>query len=114
VLQCLNLCLLSSLLLGILYLFFGAFPLVFEHNHGFTLWQVGLSFMGLFVGMLTGIFANPLIWGRHYAYLVRREEERRGEPSPSEPEFRLPPTVVGAVLVPIGLFGECTFLGDGQ
>ncbi|EOD47184.1 putative mfs multidrug protein [Neofusicoccum parvum UCRNP2] len=37
--MCLNLCILSSILLGILYLFFGAFPLVFQNNHGFTLSQ---------------------------------------------------------------------------
>jgi hypothetical protein len=112
--QCLNLCLLSSILLGILYLFFGAFPLVFGGNHGFKLWQTGLSFLGLFIGMLIGILSNSFIWKRQYDYLVRREEKRRGEPSPSEPEFRLPPTIVGAWLVPIGLFGksspmECMF-----
>ncbi|KAH8773952.1 hypothetical protein BGZ57DRAFT_894086 [Hyaloscypha finlandica] len=32
---CLNLCLHSAVLLGILYLFFGAFHLVFATNHGF-------------------------------------------------------------------------------
>ncbi|KAK0782553.1 hypothetical protein LTR75_014386, partial [Friedmanniomyces endolithicus] len=45
----LNLCLLCAILLGILYLFFGAFPLVFENNHGFNEWQTGLSFLGIFV-----------------------------------------------------------------
>jgi hypothetical protein len=44
--QCLNLCILSAVLLGILYLFFGAFPLVFQHNHGFTISQTGLAFLG--------------------------------------------------------------------
>lgn len=50
--MCLNLCILSAILLGILYLFFGAFPLVFEKNHGFTISQTGLTFLGLFVGMV--------------------------------------------------------------
>jgi hypothetical protein len=45
-LQCLNLCILSAILLGILYLFFGAFPLVFQNNHGFTISQTGLAFLG--------------------------------------------------------------------
>ncbi|KAL1629919.1 hypothetical protein SLS54_000777 [Diplodia seriata] len=58
--MCLNLCILSSILLGILYLFFGAFPLVFQNNHGFTLSQVGLAFLGLFVGMILGII--PIIF----------------------------------------------------
>lgn len=36
--MCLNLCLYSAVLLGVLYLFFGAFELVFEENHHFLLW----------------------------------------------------------------------------
>ena len=44
--QCLNLCILSAILLGILYLFFGAFAMVFQNNHGFTIAQTGLSFLG--------------------------------------------------------------------
>ncbi|OJD31440.1 mfs general substrate transporter [Diplodia corticola] len=102
--MCLNLCILSSILLGILYLFFGAFPLVFQNNHGFTLSQVGLAFMGLFVGMILGICTDPL-WRRNYARLVQRREAQGGEPGGAEPEYRLPPTVAGAVIVPIALFG---------
>lgn len=49
--MCLSLCIFSAILLGVLYLFFGAFELVFENNHHFNLWQTGLSFTGLFVGM---------------------------------------------------------------
>ncbi|KZF22519.1 MFS general substrate transporter [Xylona heveae TC161] len=101
--MCLNLCLLSAILLGILYLFFGAFPLVFVNNHGFKLWQVGLTFLGLFVGMVAGISCDPL-FRRNYQRLVREREEQGGEPGGSEPEFRLPPAIVGAILVPIGLF----------
>jgi len=102
--MCLNLCILSAILLGILYLFFGAFPLVFENNHGFTISQTGLTFLGLFVGMVLGISSDPL-WRRNYARLVHQLEAQGGEPGGSEPEFRLPPTIYGAFLVPIGLFG---------
>ncbi|KAF2641112.1 benomyl/methotrexate resistance protein [Massarina eburnea CBS 473.64] len=103
--MCLNLCILSAILLGILYLFFGAFPLVFQNNHGFTIWQTGLSFLGLFVGMITGISSDPL-WRRVYGRLVRQREEQGGEPGGSEPEFRLPSTIVGAWVVPIAIFGK--------
>jgi hypothetical protein len=48
--MCTCLCLYSALLLGILYLFFGAFPLVFSTNHNFKEWQIGLTFLGLIVG----------------------------------------------------------------
>ncbi|KAK6003316.1 hypothetical protein QM012_001161 [Aureobasidium pullulans] len=96
--MCLSLCILSAILLGILYLFFGAFPLVFENNHGFVLWQTGLTFIGIFVGMITGVSCDP-IWRKNYTRLVTKNG------GVSEPEFRLPPTILGAVLVPIGLFG---------
>lgn len=100
----LNLCTLSAILLGILYLFFGAFPLIFETNHNFTLSQVGLTFLGLFIGMITGILSD-FIWRRNYSRLVRNREEVTGEKGVTEPEFRLPPTIFGAQMVWIGLFG---------
>lgn len=40
----------TSLLQGILYLFFGVFSPVFGTSHGFNLWQVGLTFLGLLIG----------------------------------------------------------------
>ncbi|SMQ49541.1 unnamed protein product [Zymoseptoria tritici ST99CH_3D7] len=92
------LCLLSAILLGILYLFFGAFALVFQNNHGFNQWQTGLSFLGILVGMLIGVSCDPL-WRRNYIRLVDKND------GISEPEFRLPPTILGAVLVPVSLFG---------
>lgn len=103
--QCFNLCLLSAILLGIIYLFFGAFPLVFGGNHKFQLWQVGLTFLGIFVGMTIGIISNTVLWAVQYKKLVKKEEEKTGIKGASEPEFRLPPTIAGAILVPIGLFG---------
>ena len=41
--------------MGILYLFFGAFNIVFTTNHDFNRWQVGLSFTGILIGMLVGV-----------------------------------------------------------
>ncbi|KAI9835856.1 MAG: hypothetical protein M1819_001754 [Sarea resinae] len=99
----LNLCLLSALLLGILYLFFGAFQLVFQHNHHFQLFEVGLTFLGMLFGMIAGIMTNPF-FHRNYLRLVRKREAQGGEPGGSEPEYRLPPAIMGAILVPIGLF----------
>lgn len=101
--MCLNLCLFSSILLGVLYLFFGAFSLVFTTNHGFTISQVGLSFLGIFCGMILGISTDPF-WHKNYVRLIRNREEATGEVGGSEPEYRLPPAILGAVLVPIGLF----------
>jgi hypothetical protein len=99
----LNLCLFTAILLGILYLFFGAFPIVFQGNHGFTISQTGLSFLGIFVGMVFGVSTDPL-WHKTYAYLIKQREAATGEIGGSEPEYRLPPTIAGGFLVPIGLF----------
>ncbi|KAK5163961.1 uncharacterized protein LTR77_010357 [Saxophila tyrrhenica] len=85
--MCLNLCLLSAILLGILYLFFGAFALIFQNNHGFNQWQTGLTFLGIFVGMVIGVSCDP-ITRRNYQRLVRNNG------GVSEPEFRLPPTIL--------------------
>ncbi len=101
--MCLNLCLFSAILLGVLYLFFGAFELVFTVNHDFELWQVGLTFSGLLVGQLVAISTNPF-WHKNYLRLVSSGDKNGGEPGVSEPEYRLPPAIAGGFLVPIGLF----------
>lgn len=95
----LNLCVFSGFLLGILYLFFGAFPLVFRNNHGFTLSQIGLTFLGLLVGMLIALATDPF-WYKNYRRLVKQNEANGG----AEPEHRLPPAIAGSILVPIGIF----------
>ncbi|KAI1196153.1 major facilitator superfamily domain-containing protein [Nemania serpens] len=96
--MCLLLSLLSAVLLGIIYLFFGAFDLVFGNVYGFNLWQTGLSFLGLSIGMVIGSLTSTPLWGHVYDGLVRRNG---GTP---EPEFRLVSTIAGALLAPIGLF----------
>jgi hypothetical protein len=55
--------------------------------------------------MLAGISTDP-VWRRIYGRLVRQREEQGGEPGGSEPEFRLPSTIVGAWVVPVALFGK--------
>ncbi|CUS10762.1 unnamed protein product [Tuber aestivum] len=91
------LCIFSALLLGILYLFFQAFPLVFANVHHFSLQQIGLTFIGIIVGMCLGASTEP-IWQRNYAHLVRKHNQI------SQPEFRLPSAIAGGILAPIGLF----------
>jgi hypothetical protein len=55
--------------------------------------------------MLTGISSDP-IWRRVYGRLVRQREKQGGEPGGSDPEFRLPSTMLGAPVVAIALFGK--------
>ncbi|CAG8939254.1 unnamed protein product [Penicillium salamii] len=100
--MCLNLCIFSAILLGILYLFFGAFQLIFDQVYGFTLWQRGCSFLGLLVGMVIAILTDPF-WRWNYTRL-ERASAAVSEPVKYQPEWRLPPAIVGAPLVTIGLF----------
>ena len=53
----------NSLMLGILYLAFQAFPIIFEDGHGFTVEQTGLSFLGIGLGMVLALVSQP-IWNR--------------------------------------------------
>lgn len=54
--------------------------------------------------MMIGIASDPL-WKKQYADLVHENKAKKGEHAIPEPEFRLPPAVWGAWLVPVGLFG---------
>jgi hypothetical protein len=88
--MCLLLCLFSAVLLGIIYLFFGAFGLIFGDVYGFNLWQTGLAFLGMFFGMIAAS-ATDHVWHRVHDTLFQRNDGR------SEPEFRLPPAIAGAI-----------------
>jgi hypothetical protein len=97
---CFLLCLYTGLLLSILYLFFEAFPLVFMNNHHFPLQYVGLSFIGLGVGELGMLVSPPIV--RALTNWFMRGKDRAEEFK--KPEFRLIPAMLGAILVPIGMF----------
>lgn len=87
----------SAILLGILYLFFGAFPLVFEGVFGFNLWQTGLTFLGMLLGMIIAALSSGF-WVKVRARLIEKNGGKL------EPEFRLPAVIAGSVFVTIGLF----------
>ncbi|KAF4588404.1 hypothetical protein EYR40_009954 [Pleurotus pulmonarius] len=87
----------SALILGILYLTFQAFPIIFENGHGFNMQSAGLSFLGIGFGMMLAISTQPL-WNRHF---LRQRQKFEGSPPP---ETRLIMGQVGAILVPVGLY----------
>jgi hypothetical protein len=100
--MCLILDIYRAILLGILYLFFGAFGLIFPTTYGFNLWQVGLTFLGLLVGMVVAVLSVP-IWSRVRDKLAERRAKETGEIR-GEPEDQLPAAIVGAFLITAGLF----------
>ncbi|KDQ49456.1 hypothetical protein JAAARDRAFT_187026 [Jaapia argillacea MUCL 33604] len=87
----------NSLILGILYLAFQAFPIIFEQKHGFTEEMTGLTFLGIGIGMFLAIFTQPF-WNWHYK---RVSKENNGRPPP---ETRLIMGQFGGIFAPIGLF----------
>jgi hypothetical protein len=91
------LCTFTAILLGILYLFFQAFPFVFIKYHGFDLQTTGLTFLGMLIGMIIGTLTDPL-WTRLRSYLIQTRLH------PIAPELRLPPGILGGILVPLGIF----------
>lgn len=89
----------SGLVYGILYLFFEVFPIVFVQTYGFNLGELGLSFMGVFVGALF-IYLPFFLWHK-YSYEPLYEAQR----GKVAPEKWLEPAIVGAWAIPICMFG---------
>lgn len=87
--MCLNLCIYSAILLGILYLFFDAFQIVFQSVYGFELWQRGLTFLGLLTGMIFAVLSDPC-WRLKYSRLEKSHRATTVD-SGFYPEWRLPP-----------------------
>lgn len=76
---------------------FGAFPIVYQEERGWSPGIGGLSFLGVMVGMILAVIYS--IWdnGRY----ARVAEKHGGH---AAPEARLPPSMIGSILLPVGLF----------
>ncbi|PWY98907.1 putative FLR1-putative H+ antiporter [Testicularia cyperi] len=88
-----------GLVYGILYLWFEAFPIVFVQTYGFNYGELGLSFMGIFVGAVF-IYLPFYLWHRYsYEPLFDRQK------GVVAPEKWLEPAILGAWAIPICMFG---------
>jgi len=83
---------------GVLYAFFGAFPIVFEEQRGWSSGVGGLAFIGVGLGMIGGVVINVFV-NKKYA----RDLAANGG-QPLAPEARLPIMMLAAGLMPIGMF----------
>ncbi|KAJ7715945.1 MFS general substrate transporter [Mycena maculata] len=89
-----------SIVYGTLYALFAAFPIVFQQHRHFTSAQGGLAFCGLGAGIIVGLASTP-IQNRLYWKAIEKSETGRAAP---EARVIPPPSMVGGVLIPIGLF----------
>ncbi|KAL9597455.1 MAG: hypothetical protein Q9219_005147 [cf. Caloplaca sp. 3 TL-2023] len=92
----LSLSTLMAVVYGYLYLLFTTITEVFEFSYHFSSGAVGLTFLGLGVGSLLGLFIFGAVSDR-----IVKMKSKDGE---MKPEYRLPPMIPGAFLMPIGLF----------
>ncbi|KAF9694261.1 hypothetical protein EKO04_008025 [Ascochyta lentis] len=86
-----------SFLYGIVYLLFEAFPVSFHEERG---WSLGISQLP-FGAFIVGIIMGAGIIAYSTATNFTRSFKKYGK---SIPEERLPPMIVGAVALPVGLF----------
>lgn len=92
---------------GYLYLLFTTFTIVFEDTYHFSSGSVGLTFLGLGVGSLSGL--GFFAWSSDYIIKKKTAEAdaiaaAAGQPSAGmKPEYRLPMLIPGAILIPVGL-----------
>ncbi|KAJ9271889.1 hypothetical protein DTO212C5_1970 [Paecilomyces variotii] len=88
----------TAVIYGYLYLLFTTMTEVFEDNYGFSQGSVGLAYLGIGIGSITGLVMLGIISDRLLKYLT----EKNG--GVSKPEYRLPPMIPGALFVPLSLF----------
>ncbi|KAI0883229.1 MFS general substrate transporter [Annulohypoxylon maeteangense] len=86
-----------SVLYGLLYMFFVAFPIIFQEGKGYSAGITGLMFIPLAVGVVASAVCAPLV-NTHYRKLISKYN---GLPPP---ELRLIPMMCSCWFIPIGLF----------
>ncbi|KAI9810301.1 MAG: MFS siderochrome iron transporter 1 [Pycnora praestabilis] len=87
-----------AIIYGTLYMTFAAFPIVYQQNRGWSEGIGGLSFLGVMVGMIIGVIYSIQDNKRY----VKAAAKAPGGNAP--PEARLPPSMVGSIAIPLGLF----------
>ncbi|OIW34680.1 polyamine transporter 2 [Coniochaeta ligniaria NRRL 30616] len=86
-----------SVLYGLLYMFFVAYPIIFQEGKGYSAGITGLMFIPLAIGVAMSAMCAPFV-NRHYMKMVHKYN---GKPPA---EVRLIPMMLSCWLIPIGLF----------
>jgi multidrug resistance protein len=86
-----------AIIYGTLYMMFGAFPIVYQIERGWSQGVGGLAFLGVLVGMMLAVIYSFWDNARY-----KKVEARCNGNAP--PETRLPPSMLGSICLPVGLF----------
>ncbi|KAK2058812.1 major facilitator superfamily transporter [Colletotrichum caudatum] len=86
-----------SVLYGLLYMFFVAFPIIYQKRKGYSASTTGLMFIPLAVGVLCSAACSPWV-NKHYLKMVAKHNGR------PPAETRLIPMMLSCWFIPIGLF----------
>ncbi|EDU45987.1 ProP Permease of the major facilitator superfamily [Pyrenophora tritici-repentis] len=88
----------TAIIYGALYMFFPAFPIVYQVGRGWSSGMGGLAFIGVAAGMSCAIV---------YLFWENKRYARNTANSPTghlDPEARLPPALLGSIIIPVGLY----------
>ena len=86
-----------SVLYGLLYMFFVAYPIVYKEGKGWSAGKTGLMFLPLAFGVVAAACCAPLV---NKDYLKRCQKYQGAPPA----EVRLIPMMLSCWLIPIGVF----------
>jgi multidrug resistance protein len=88
-----------AIIYGILYMLFGAFPIVYRQGRGWNEGISGLPFVAVAVGVLLALVYVIVFDNKMYMKKVKASGVGY-----TTPEARLPMCIVGGIALPIGLF----------
>ncbi|KAF8251756.1 MFS general substrate transporter [Wilcoxina mikolae CBS 423.85] len=88
-----------SFLFGVLYLFFAAYPIVFQGRYHMKAGYSGLAFLGIGCGVILS-FLSAGYANKIYIQL----KTKRGLENSTFPEGKLPPAMLATFFIPISLF----------
>ena len=88
----------QTTVMGVLYLFFDAFPIVYGQGYGFTTSETGVAFLGVGIGICLACVYCMTLDLKIYVRLVTARKGKR------DPELRTYFAIVSATVVALSLF----------
>lgn len=87
----------TAIVYGTLFMCFAAFPIVYQQQRGWSPGVGGLAFTGIAIGMTVSTVGS-IFDNKRYKRVVNKNGGN------ASPEARLPPAILGSVLLPLGQF----------